>query len=69
MASSADEMTIDDAWEYIKSAALAGWSRTTRKMRAAGVVLLFLCVLSTTLSTKSKILLQCWVPMLVLHGI
>jgi hypothetical protein len=47
MASSAGEMTIDDAWEYIKSAALAGWSRTTRRMRAAGVVLIFLYVLST----------------------
>jgi hypothetical protein len=47
MASSAGEMTIDDAWEYIKSAGLAGWSRTTRRMRAAGVVLIFLYVLTT----------------------
>jgi hypothetical protein len=39
---SAGDMTIDDAWEYVKSGVLAGWSKTTRRMRAAGAVLIFL---------------------------
>jgi hypothetical protein len=54
MTSSAGEMTIDDAWEYVKSAALAGWSRTTRRMRAAGVVLIFLYVLSMMHPAKPR---------------
>ncbi|KAH8683142.1 hypothetical protein BGZ60DRAFT_480249 [Tricladium varicosporioides] len=41
MASAAGEMTIDDAWEYVKTAVLAGWARTTRRMRAAGGVIIF----------------------------
>ncbi|KUJ20190.1 uncharacterized protein LY89DRAFT_473593 [Mollisia scopiformis] len=41
MASAASDMTIDDAWEYTKSAVLAAWSKTTRRMRAAGAVLIF----------------------------
>ncbi|KAH7412659.1 hypothetical protein BKA64DRAFT_659302 [Cadophora sp. MPI-SDFR-AT-0126] len=41
MASSTSDMTIDDAWESVKSVVLAGWSKTTRRMRAAGAVLLF----------------------------
>ncbi len=44
MASSASDMTIDDAWEYVKSAVLAAWSKTTRRMRAGGAVLIFLYV-------------------------
>jgi hypothetical protein len=44
MASLASEMTIDDAWEYTKSTVLLGWSKTTRKMRAAAAVILFMCV-------------------------
>lgn len=38
------EMTIDEAWEGTKSAVLVGWSKTTRRMRAAGAVVLFLYV-------------------------
>ncbi|KAH8798963.1 hypothetical protein F5882DRAFT_319344 [Hyaloscypha sp. PMI_1271] len=49
MVSSASEMTIEDAWEHIKSAALAGWSRTTRRMRAAGAVLIFFILCSALL--------------------
>ncbi|EKD13544.1 uncharacterized protein L3040_008589 [Drepanopeziza brunnea f. sp. 'multigermtubi'] len=41
MSSSSGDMTIDDVWDYVKAAAIAGWSRTTRRMRAAGGVLLF----------------------------
>merc|ERR1711977_357492 len=41
MASSTSDMTIDDAWESVKSVVLAGWSKTTRRMRAAGAVLIF----------------------------
>ncbi|KAI9049514.1 hypothetical protein LZ554_006543 [Drepanopeziza brunnea f. sp. 'monogermtubi'] len=41
MSSSSGDMTIDDVWDYVKTAVLAGWSRTTRRMRAAGGVLLF----------------------------
>jgi hypothetical protein len=40
------DLTIEDAWDYTKSAALTAWSKTTKRMRAAGVVLLFLYVLS-----------------------
>ncbi|CAG8977399.1 hypothetical protein HYALB_00007029 [Hymenoscyphus albidus] len=40
MASAAAEMTIDDAWEWIKKVSMAGWSRTTRRMRAGGIVLI-----------------------------
>merc|ERR1711977_269815 len=40
-ASSTSDMTIDDAWESVKSVVLAGWSKTTRRMRAAGAVLIF----------------------------
>lgn len=42
MSAAAGDMTIDDAWEYIKSAVLVAWSKTTRRMRAAGAVILFL---------------------------
>jgi len=42
MASSAGDMTIDDAFEYTKTLVLAAWARTTRRMRAAGAALLFL---------------------------
>ncbi len=48
MASLASEMTIEDAWEHIKGAVLIGWSRTTRRMRAAGGVIIFLYVLHST---------------------
>lgn len=41
MASAVGEMTIDDAWEYVKGIVLAGWARTTRKMRAAGALIIF----------------------------
>merc|ERR1712093_784660 len=41
MASSTSDMTIDDAWESVKSVVLAGWSKTTRRMRTAGAVLIF----------------------------
>jgi len=41
MASSAGDMTIDDAFEYTKTALLTAWSKTTRRMRAAGAVVLF----------------------------
>ncbi|KAE8444406.1 hypothetical protein EG329_000606 [Mollisiaceae sp. DMI_Dod_QoI] len=44
MASAASDMTIDDAWEYTKTAVLAAWSKTTRRMRAAGAVLIFLII-------------------------
>ena len=54
MASSTSDMTIDDAWESVKSVVLAGWSKTTRRMRAAGAVLLFLCVLGFS-SLPSKL--------------
>jgi hypothetical protein len=40
-------MTIDDAWDAAKTAALAGWVRTTRRMRAALVVIVFVYVLSS----------------------
>ncbi|CAL3965923.1 hypothetical protein PZA11_002738 [Diplocarpon coronariae] len=40
MASSASDMTIDDAWEYVKTAVLAGWSKTTRRWRAGGAVVI-----------------------------
>jgi hypothetical protein len=40
----AGELTIDDAWEYAKTAVLTAWSKTTRRMRAGLVVLLFLYV-------------------------
>lgn len=45
MASAAGEMTIDDAWEYVKSGVLIAWSKTTKRMRAAGAVVIFLYVL------------------------
>ncbi|KAF8859594.1 hypothetical protein BDZ45DRAFT_689088 [Acephala macrosclerotiorum] len=41
MASASSDMTIDDAWEYTKGAVLAGWSKTTRRMRAAGAFIIF----------------------------
>jgi hypothetical protein len=41
MASAVGEMTIDDAWEYTKSAVLITWSKTTRRMRAAGALVVF----------------------------
>ncbi|TVY56132.1 hypothetical protein LCER1_G002071 [Lachnellula cervina] len=45
MASSAGgDMTIDDAWEYIKTTGLTGWHKTTRRVRVAGAILL-LCIL------------------------
>jgi len=37
----ADDLTIDDAWNYVKSAVLAGWSKTTKPMRAAGMFMIF----------------------------
>jgi hypothetical protein len=46
MASSAGDMTIDDAFEYTKTFVLAAWARTTRRMRAAGAALIFLYVVS-----------------------
>ncbi|KAG9228189.1 hypothetical protein BJ875DRAFT_500933 [Amylocarpus encephaloides] len=44
MASPASEMSIDDAWDYVKSTGMAIWSRTTRRMRAAGIVIFFFFV-------------------------
>lgn len=41
MFSAASDMSIDDAWESVKGTALAGWSKTTRRMRAAGIVIIF----------------------------
>lgn len=41
MASAAGEMTIDDAWDFVKSGALTAWSKTTRRMRAAGALVIF----------------------------
>jgi len=38
---SAGDMTVDDAWEYIKSAVLVVWSKTTRRMRVTGVAVIF----------------------------
>src|SRR6266536_1257726 len=43
MASAVSDMTIDDAWEYAKAAALTAWSKTTRRMRA-GLVVIFVYV-------------------------
>jgi hypothetical protein len=42
MTSAVGEMTIDDAWEYIKTAVLAGWSKTTRRLRAGVAILIFM---------------------------
>lgn len=42
-------MTIEDAWEHVKTAVLIGWSRTTRRMRAAGGGLIFLMLCLTFL--------------------
>lgn len=52
MASKSGDMTIDDAWDFTKATAMAGWSRTTRRMRASATLLLF--VYDTSLQT-----LQC----------
>ncbi|TVY56449.1 hypothetical protein LSUE1_G009309, partial [Lachnellula suecica] len=38
MAPAAGDFTLDDAWEYVKTTVLAGWSKTTRRMRAAAAV-------------------------------
>ncbi|PBP20505.1 hypothetical protein BUE80_DR008636 [Diplocarpon rosae] len=40
MASSASDMTMDDAWEYVKTGVWAGWAKTTRRWRAGGAVLM-----------------------------
>jgi hypothetical protein len=56
MASAAGELTIDDAWEYTKTAALAAWSKTTRRMRAGLAVLLFLYVSSLSISTSPSLI-------------
>jgi len=52
MASAAGEMTIDDAWEYTKAGILAAWSRTTRRMRAAAGLMIFMYVFDPTHVTK-----------------
>ncbi|CZT40630.1 uncharacterized protein RSE6_00267 [Rhynchosporium secalis] len=48
MASSNSDMTIDDAWESIRSVVLAAWSKTTRRMRA-GVAILVVFLLAILL--------------------
>ncbi|KAG0648499.1 hypothetical protein D0Z07_5375 [Hyphodiscus hymeniophilus] len=55
MSIGASDLTIDDAWEYTKSAVLVGWSKTTRRMRAVGAVLVFffLCIAFIRPSTPS----------------
>jgi hypothetical protein len=72
MASSASEMTIEDAWEHIKTAVLIAWSMTTRRMRAAGGVLIFLYVLHSISFSKLWTFLkvpfeafQAFLPMLI----
>jgi hypothetical protein len=54
MASSVGDMTIEDAFDYVKGDVLAGWSKTTRRMRAAGTVILFLYVLERSFLSKGQ---------------
>ena len=37
-----NDLSMDDLWDSFKGLVLAGWARTTRRMRAAGAFLMFL---------------------------
>jgi len=39
------DVSVDDAWETVKGQVLIAWSKTTRRMRAAGAFIIFAYVL------------------------
>lgn len=40
--SALEETTMNDVWDKAKAASMTVWGRTTRRMRLAGAVLIFL---------------------------
>jgi len=40
------DLSVDEAWEAVKGQILLGWSKTTRRMRAAGAFVVFAYVMT-----------------------
>ena len=49
-----DEVTLNEVWDSGKALAYKAWARTSRRMRVAAGILIFLCVLLARCRAKLR---------------